>query len=59
MLPEQLSTDTTSLLEREDKLSIVISVMRLDDYYQTYRSLAAYVVFLDKIASVPAAPTPH
>ncbi len=36
-----------------------LSVMRLDDYYQTYRLLAAYLVFLDQIASVPAAPTTH
>jgi Zn-dependent M28 family amino/carboxypeptidase len=36
-----------------------ISAMRLDDYYQTYRLLAAYVAFLDQVASVPAAPTTH
>ena len=28
-----------------------ISAMRLDDYYQTYRLLAAYVIFLDQVAS--------
>lgn len=31
-----------------------LSAMRLDDYYQTYRLLAAYVAFLDQLASVPA-----
>jgi hypothetical protein len=36
-----------------------ISAMRLDDYYQTYNLLAAYVAFLDQLASVPAAPTTH
>ena len=33
------------------------SAMRLDDYYQTYRLLAAYLVFLDQVAGVPAAST--
>lgn len=33
----------------KDKLSAV----RLDDYYQTYRLVAAYVAFLDHIVSVP------
>jgi putative aminopeptidase FrvX len=36
-----------------------ISAMRLDDYYQTYNLLAAYVALLDQLASVPAAPTTH
>ena len=36
-----------------------ISAMRLDDYYQTYRLLAAYVAFLDQLASTPTAPTTH
>jgi putative aminopeptidase FrvX len=36
-----------------------LSAMRLDDYYQTYRLLAAYVAFLDQVGSVPAAPTTH
>jgi putative aminopeptidase FrvX len=31
------------------------SALRLDDYYQTYRLLAAYLVFLDQVAGVPAA----
>jgi Zn-dependent M28 family amino/carboxypeptidase len=35
------------------------SAIRLDDYYQTYRLLAAYVAFLDQVASVPAAPVKH
>jgi hypothetical protein len=30
-----------------------ISAMRLDDYYQTYRLLGAYVAFLDQLASAP------
>jgi Zn-dependent M28 family amino/carboxypeptidase len=36
-----------------------ISAMRLDDYYQTYRLLAAYVAFLDQFTSVSSAPTTH
>jgi Zn-dependent M28 family amino/carboxypeptidase len=36
-----------------------ISAMRLDDYYQTYRLLAAYVASLDQFASAPTAPTTH
>ena len=35
------------------------SAIRLDDYYQTYRLLAAYLAFLDQLASVPAAPVKH
>jgi hypothetical protein len=31
--------------------------MRLDDYYQTYRLVAAFVAFLDQVASVTATPT--
>jgi hypothetical protein len=31
-----------------------ISAMRLDDYYQTYELLAAYLTFLDKIVRGPA-----
>jgi Zn-dependent M28 family amino/carboxypeptidase len=30
-----------------------LSAMRLDDYYQTYRLLAAYIAYLDQIAGVP------
>jgi hypothetical protein len=33
--------------------------MRLDDYYQTYRLLAAYVAFLDQLAGLPAVPATH
>jgi putative aminopeptidase FrvX len=36
-----------------------LSAMRLDDYYQTYRLLAAYVAFLDQVLSAPAVPTTH
>jgi Peptidase family M28 len=36
-----------------------ISAMRLDDYYQTYRLLAAYIVLLDQVASTTAAPDSH
>lgn len=37
-----------------------ISAMRLDDYYQTYSLLAAYLTFLDQMPTgkAPAAPTP-
>jgi Zn-dependent M28 family amino/carboxypeptidase len=36
-----------------------ISAMRLDDYYQTYRLLAAYVAFLDQLTSQPLPATTH
>jgi Zn-dependent M28 family amino/carboxypeptidase len=36
-----------------------LSALRFDDYYQTYRLLAAYLVFLDQSAGVPAVPTTH
>src|ERR1700737_2070015 len=36
-----------------------LRAMRLDDYYQTYNLLAAYVVFLDQVAGVPAPSTAH
>jgi len=36
-----------------------LSAMKLDDYYQTYRLLAAYLVLLDEATSVPAAATAH
>jgi hypothetical protein len=35
------------------------SAMRLNDYYETYRLLAAYVAFLDEAASRPPVPTTH
>lgn len=36
-----------------------ISAMRLDDYYQTYRLLAAYVAYLDEIATAPEKQPAH
>jgi hypothetical protein len=36
-----------------------LSAMRLNDYYETYRLLAAYVALLDQTASPPAVPTTH
>lgn len=33
-----------------------ISAIRLDDYYQTYRLVAAYVIFLDQVASATGTP---
>jgi putative aminopeptidase FrvX len=35
------------------------SAIRLDDYYQTYRLLAAYIAFLDQVASLGATLTTH
>jgi putative aminopeptidase FrvX len=32
-----------------------ISAIRLDDYYQTYRLLAAYIAFLDQVSNATAA----
>ena len=46
----QASWNAHILHTSKDKLSAI----RLDDYYQTYRLLAAYVAFLDQAASVPA-----
>ena len=39
----------------KDKLSAI----RPDDDYQTYRLLAAYVAFLDQVASAPVTPNPQ
>jgi Zn-dependent M28 family amino/carboxypeptidase len=36
-----------------------LSAMRLDDYYQTYRLLAAYIAYLDQATGVPADPITH
>ncbi len=36
-----------------------LSAMKLDDYYQTYRLLAAYLVLLDEATGVPAVATAH
>jgi hypothetical protein len=36
-----------------------LSAMRLNDYYETYRLLAAYVAFLDEAASAPTVSTTH
>jgi hypothetical protein len=36
-----------------------LSVIRLDDYYQTYRLLAAYVAVLDEVAGDTAAAGPR
>ena len=36
-----------------------LSAMRLDDYYQTYKLVAAYLVFLDQVAGVPAPSNAH
>lgn len=36
-----------------------LSALRLDEYYETYRLLAAYLAFLDQTAGVPAAPAKH
>lgn len=39
----------------KDKLSAI----RFEDYYQTYKLLAAYIVFLDQIGSDPMVPNSH
>jgi len=36
-----------------------LSVLRLDDYYQTYRVIGAYLAFLDQVAGAPSNPDPH
>ena len=35
------------------------SAMHLDDYYETYRLVAAYVAFLDQFSNAPAKPAAH
>jgi len=39
----------------KDKLSAV----RLDDYYETYRLLAAYIAYLDQVVGLPVKTTTH
>jgi hypothetical protein len=46
----QATWDANILHSSKDKLS----AMNLDNYYQTYKLLAAYIAFLDQVASVPA-----
>jgi Peptidase family M28 len=36
-----------------------LSVLRFDDYYQTYRIIGAYLAFLDQVAGAPWSPDPH
>ncbi|SRR5713101_8741126 len=36
-----------------------LSAMHLDDYYQTYKLVAAYLVFLDQVAGVPMPSNAH
>jgi hypothetical protein len=55
ILPRRFGSSNSGVFSSEDK----ISAMRLDDYYQTYRPLAAYITFLDQVTSDPAAPTTH
>jgi putative aminopeptidase FrvX len=45
----QETWDARILHTSKDKFSVI----RLDDYYQTYRLLAAYITFLDRFASTP------
>jgi hypothetical protein len=47
----QETWDARILHTSKDKLS----AMRLDDYYQTYRLVAAYLAYLDQVASAPDA----
>ena len=51
----QETWDAHILHTSKDKLS----AMHLDDYYETYRLVTAYVVFLDHIAGNPALQTKH
>lgn len=51
----QATWDAHILHTSKDKLS----ALKFDDYYQTYRLLAAYLVFLDQAAGVPAVQTAH
>ena len=51
----QKTWDARILHSSKDK----ISAMQLDDYYQTYRLLAAYIAYLDQLAGVPPSPAAH
>jgi hypothetical protein len=51
----QKSWNARILHSSKDKLS----AMHLDDYYQTYKLVAAYLVFLDQVAGVPASSNAH
>ena len=35
------------------------SAIHMDDYYETYRLVAAYVAFLDQFTNAPAKPAKH
>ncbi len=50
----QESWDARILHTSKDKLS----AMNLDNYYETYRLVAAYVAFLDQFSNAPA-PAKH
>jgi Iap family predicted aminopeptidase len=51
----QQSWDAHILHTSKDKLSAI----RLDDYYQTYELVAAYLAFLDQIGVKPVDSTQH
>jgi hypothetical protein len=51
----QESWNARILHTSKDKLS----AMKLDDYYQTYTLLSAYLSFLDQFLAVPASPGAH
>jgi hypothetical protein len=51
----QESWDARILHTSKDKLS----AMNLDNYYETYRLVAAYLTFLDQFSNVPAKPAAH
>lgn len=52
---DQKSWDARILHTSKDKLS----AMNLDNYYETYRLIAAYVAFLDQFSNAPARPAAH
>ena len=51
----QQSWDAHILHTSKDKLS----AMNLDNYYETYRLVAAYVAFLDQFSNAPAVQARH
>jgi Zn-dependent M28 family amino/carboxypeptidase len=52
---DQKSWDARILHTSKDKLS----AMNLDNYYETYRLVAAYIAFLDQFADATAKPAAH
>jgi hypothetical protein len=49
----------TNMFNERPSALIERGAMRLDDYYQTYRVISAYLAFLDQAAEAPSSPELH